>query len=246
MNKIPLFIFFVIFNCNVFALSSFIADYKLVVDNIKVATETRTLNFYENKYEYTANAKTTGVAKLFGDISIEAKSIFVINDYGVDSEKYIINESKDKELTKSYIVNISSKNNTVISESTTPKLDTKAFKTEGGNILDPLSLFIALLNDLSNMPNKVIFRYQVADGKYLKKNEYRKISNQTFMINGIEEDVIRVEEFNSDSNLTALFSPKYLYLPVVIEQTKQGRSQRYELIGLRAKVNESEELQVIF
>ena len=232
MIKIPLFIFFVIFNCNVFALSSFIADYKLVVDNIKVATETRILNFYENKYEYTANAKTTGVAKLFGDISIEAKSIFVINDYGVDSEKYI--------------VNISSKNNTVISESTTPKLDTKTFKTEGGNILDPLSLFIALLNDLSNMPNKVIFRYQVADGKYLKKNEYRKISNQTFMINGIEEDVIRVEEFNSDSNLTALFSPKYLYLPVVIEQTKRGRSQRYELTGLRAKVNESEELQVIF
>jgi hypothetical protein len=246
MKKIYLFLILSIFSCNIFALNEFVADYKLYVDNIKVATETRKLNFYGDKYEYISNANATGIAKLFGDISIEAKSIFTLNDAGINSEKYSIKETKDGELTRSYIIDIYPSDKKIISgvTSTNPNLTT--FKTEGGNILDPLSLFIALSNDLKNQPNKIIFSYQVADGKYLKSNEYKKMTNQTLMINGNEEHVIRVKEFNSEGNMSAFFSPKHLYLPVIMEQNKNGHNHRYEITGLKFKEENSEELQIIF
>ena len=108
MKRITYFLIPLLLSANTNALDSFVVDFKLIIDNLEVAKEVRVLDRYVDKYVYTANAKTTGIAKLLGDISIEAKSVFTINDNGVNSHKYIMNEKRDKAITKSYALNFSS------------------------------------------------------------------------------------------------------------------------------------------
>jgi hypothetical protein len=246
MKRITYFLIPLLLSTNTNALDSFIVDFKLIIDNLEVAKEVRVLDRYVDKYVYTANAKTTGIAKLLGDISIEAKSVFTINDSGVNSQKYIMNEKRDKAITKSYALNFSSENNTVISEPTINQTEARVFKTEKGNILDPLSLFMALSYDLEKNPNQLIFNYQIADGKYLKTKKYKKTSNQSLMINNKMETVITIEQLDSDEPMMALFSPKHQFLPVLIKQSKRNSEHRYVLTGLKVKMENSELLQVIF
>jgi len=246
MNKSILVIFILAFSGNAYSLNTFIANYKLSINDLTVATETRALEKFVEQYVYTAKAKTIGFAKLLGDISIEAKSMFMINSTGVNSQKYIMNEKRDKTVTKSYSLNFSSEDKIVISEPTISNPDTTTFESEDGNILDPLSLFMALSNDLEKYPNKIHFSYQVADGKSLKNKKYIKTSVKSFMINNKIENVIMIEQADSKNGMWAYFSPKHQFLPVLIEKTKGESIHRYALTGLKVELENSQTLQVIF
>lgn len=233
-----------IFSCNISAtdLMPFIAKYELSFGGIPIATETRVLNKFGNDYVYTAKAKTSGLTSFLGDISIDARSLFSINESGVDSQSYIINEKKDGKLSKSYALNISSKNNIVLSTSTISAPEANNFKSLNGNIVDPLNLFLAISNDLKN--NKKTLNYQVADGKSVKLKTYKKISTKPYKVGNNIDNIIEITEANN-SNIRAFFSPKNLFLPVFIERTKNGKKFKYKLIGLKIN-NQKDNLQVVF
>jgi len=229
-----------------FALESFSAKYQLSINSIPIAIETRILNRFGEDYIYTANAKTSGLAKLLGNISIEARSLFTINSNGVDAQSYLINENKNGKLTKSYAINISSKNNIALSTSTLSNPDAIILKSKGGNIVDSLSLFLALSYDLKKYPNKTIFDYQVADGKSIKQQQYKKNSNETIKIHNKSTEVIKVTKMGTSGDFQAFFSPKYQYLPVLIEKKKGNKKYSYRLTGLKMNKIKKVALQVIF
>jgi hypothetical protein len=132
------------------------------------------------------------------------------------------------------MINVYSKNNTVMSILTRAQPKTIIWKSKGGNIVDPLSLFLALSHDLKNKPNQDQFSYQVANGKSIEQHHYQKTNNQTVDVNGQVLMTIKVNTLNkNDNNMQAYFSPKHQYLPVLIEQVRQGKKYQYKLIGLQ-------------
>jgi len=244
--KLKLFLVFAILSNTVMAFNPFIAKYKLNVSGIPIATETRILNQFGNDYVYTANAHTSGLAKLLGNISIEARSLFSINDSGVNAQTYLINENKGNKLTKSYAINISSKNNMALATSTLSNPIAIISKSKGGNIVDSLSLFLALSHDLQKYPNKIIFDYQVANGKSIEQQQYKRISNETINIGNKPIDVIKVTKIGPNSNIQAFFSPKYQYLPVFIEKKRGKKNYSYKIIELKINNKSTKNLQASF
>jgi hypothetical protein len=244
--KLQFFLVFIICSNASIALNPFIAEYKLVVSGIPIATEIRTLNQFGSDYVYTANAKTSGLAKFLGDISIEARSLFSVNENGIDAQSYLINESKNSQLTKSYALNISSKHNMALSASALSIPDAAILKSKDGNIVDPLSLFLALSYDLKKHPQKIIFNYQVANGETIEQQQYTKISNVIVDIDNKPISAIKVKKIGSNDDIHAFFSPKYQYLPILIEKNKKGKRYSYELIGLEINKNLKNDLQVVF
>jgi hypothetical protein len=244
--KLKLFLVFAILSNAVMAFNPFIAKYELTINGIPIATETRILNQFGSDYVYTANAKTSGLAKLLGNISIEARSLFSINDSGVNAQSYFINENKGDKLVKSYAINISSKNNMALSTSSLSNPVAIISKSKGGNIVDSLSLFLALSQDLQKYPNKTIFDYQVADGKSIEQQQYKRISNETINVGNKPTDVIKVTKIGSNGNIQAFFSPKYQYLPVLIEKKRGNKNYNYKIIQLKINKKSTKNLQVSF
>jgi len=243
--KLQLFLILVTLNNATMALNPFIAKYKLTINGLSIATETRILNQFGDDYIYTANAKTSGIVKLLGDISIDARSLFSINRNGVDSQSYLINENKNGKLAKNYAINISSKNNMALSASTLSNPEAIILKSTGKNIVDPLSLFMALSYDLRKHPNKTKFDYQVADGKSIEQQQYVKNSNETINIDKKPIEVIKVTKTGSNS-IQAFFSPKHQYLPVLIKKNKGNKKYSYKLIELKINKKQTENLKVSF
>ena len=232
---------------NALAFEPHIAKYQLSINGFKIAEEVRTLHKLEDRYFYTANAKTSGVAALIKDYSIAASSAFAINDNDVNSIHYQIIEQEGGKFSKNYMIDVDSKNNTVMSNLTRTQPKILTWKSNGGNIVDPLSLFLALSYDLKNKSDQYQFSYQVADGKSIEQHNYQKTDNHTLDINGQVLMTIKVSMLDkNDNNIQAYFSPKHQYLPVLIEHTKQGRKYQYQLVDLEIKQPSEDQLQVSF
>jgi hypothetical protein len=225
------------------AFKPHIANYQLSINGLKIAEEVRTLHKLEDGYFYTANAKTSGLAALIKDYSIAASSTFKLNSKGVDSIAYQIMEQEDKKITKSYTIDVNSQSGSITSllTKTQPKINT--WRTNKGNIADPLSVFLAISFDLKNNPNQTLFSYQIADGRSIEKQEFKKSDNRTVSIQGKSYNATTVERINhQDSNIQAYFLSEYQYLPILIRQTKSGRNYLYEITNF--KISDVEELQV--
>ncbi len=228
-----------------FAFEPHIANYQLSINGIKIAEEVRTLHELDDRYFYTANAKTSGLAAMIKDYTISASSTFSINKSGVDSINYQILEQEDKQVTENYVIDVYSKNSTVMSSLTKTQSNVITWKAKQGNIVDPLSLFLALSHDLKDKPNQSEFNYQVADGKSIKQQRFKKTKNQTITIDNQTFKAIKVERINSENNnMQAYFLSEYRYLPVIIKQTKGSKKYLYEIKNF--EISEVKKLQVSF
>lgn len=228
-----------------FAFEPHVANYQLSINGIKIAEEVRTLHDLGDQYFYTANAKTSGMAALIKDYTISASSTFSINKKGVDSNNYQILEQEDKQVTKNYVIDITSKNNTVMSALTKTQPNVITWKAKQGNIVDPLSLFLALSYDLKDKPDQSEFSYQVANGKSIEQQHYKKTENQVVRINSQAFNAVKVERINSENNnMQAYFLSGYQYLPVTIKMTKGSKKYLYQIKDF--EISEVKKLQVSF
>jgi len=242
MSKLLLIVIALTINTCSFAFKPHSVNYQLSINGLKIAEEVRTLHQLEDSYFYTANAKTTGLAALVKDYSIAASSSFKINTQGVDSINYQIMEQEDKKVTENYAIDINSSGNSVMSMLTKSQPKVITWKADSGNILDPLSVFLALSFDLKRTPEKTAFTYQVANGKSIEKMYFEKIPNQTITINNKTLKAIKIKRTKHDSNIEAYFLPDQQYLPILIKQTKGARDYVYEITNLNQ--TEVEKLQV--
>lgn len=230
---------------NALAFQPHTANYQLSINGINIAEEIRTLHELEDQYFYTANAKTSKLISLIKDYSIAASSVFLINKKGVDGINYQVMEQENGKVSKNRAIDISSKNNIVISilTKTQPKIIT--WQAEQGNIVDPLSVFLAISYDLTNKPKQKDFYYQVANGKSVKQHHYQKSKKEDIKINNQTFKTIRVDRMNSANNKSQIYYlTEYRYLPVIIKQTKGSKKYLYEIKDF--KISEVEKLQVTF
>ena len=124
------------------------ANYQLSINGVKIAEEVRTLHKLDDQYFYTANAKTSGLAALIKDYTISASSTFSTNKEGVDSINYQILEQEGKHVSENYVIDIYSESGTVISGLTKTQPKVITWRAKKDNIVDPLSLFLALSYDI--------------------------------------------------------------------------------------------------
>lgn len=238
--------FILFFFQGAFALEPHTANYQLSINGLKIAEEVRTLHQIDNQYFYTANAKTTGVAALVKDYSISASSTFKKNQHGVDSVNYQIIEQEDQKFSKNYAIDVYSENSIVRSILTKAQPKVIDWQAKKGNIVDPLSLFLALSFDIKNNPDALAFNYQVADGKSIQDHTYQHSKNQTLTINNKALLVSKVEKINNNNKITAFFSYQHDYLPILILQNKSGKDYEYRLINLKNGKTKAQTLQISF
>lgn len=219
-------------------------NYQLSINGIKIAEEVRTLHQLEGYYFYTANAKTTGLAALVKDYAIAASSSFKINEQGVDSINYQILEQEDKKISKNYAVDINSNGQSVVSVLTKSQPKVVTWKSTAGNILDPLSVFLALSFDLNKNPKKTDFFYQVADGKSIEKMHFVKTPDQSISINNQQLKVVKIRRVEHEGDFEIYLIANQQYLPILIKQAKNGRSYTYKITNF--KPEDVKNLQVGF
>jgi hypothetical protein len=230
MNLAYIFSIFFLINSTAFAFEAHTANYQLSINGLKIAEEVRVLHQLEDSYLYTANAKTSGFAAFIKDYTIIASSSFALNEQGVNSTNYKIIEKDGDKIKKNYVVDINSVDNSVTSMLTKNHPAVKTWVAKKGNIVDSLSIFLAIAFDLQNHPEQTKFNYQIADGKKLKHQFFKKTTTQSIEVIGKIFDTIKVEKNDDKENhIQAFFAPEYGYIPVLIKHKKDGKSFTYEI-----------------
>ncbi len=217
------------FSASTQALEPHTAKYQLSINGLKIAEEIRILNKLEDNYFYTANAKTTGIAALIKKYSVAASSTFAIEQLGVNSINYQIMELEDAQVKKNYSIDINAKRHKVVSNPTKIQPTVLTWYANPGVIVDPLNLFLALAHDLKKTPNKTDFHYQMANGKSIEQQHYRKTGNQLISLNQKKINAIKIEKIDKGDQLEAYFFPEYPHLPISIKQVKNGRDYHYKI-----------------
>ena len=110
----------------------------------------------------------------------------------------MIEKIKD-EVRKNYEINIATDKNYAISSTG------EEWEIKPGLLVDPLSVYLALSNDILNNPDQNEFTYQVVDQDGVKYLKFRLDGKESIEINGSEIETLRVicEELELTLNLSA-------------------------------------------
>ncbi|CAC9992127.1 hypothetical protein BAZOLSSOX_2327 [uncultured Gammaproteobacteria bacterium] len=147
------FLFPLLFSFSVLALKPHTATYTLSTLDFDLAKVRITLSKIDNVYSYTLDAQTEGMIALFLDYKIRTKSVFVINQFGLQTKHYQNFEQGGEKVKKN--IDIYPKSQQV----------------------DPLNQTLAIVNILEKNPTKKDFYFLVNDGKKISKKHYYQTQN---------------------------------------------------------------------
>ena len=202
MKKIIFSFLFFIFS-NSLALSPYIGSYELYADtkmgNLKIGKATLNLNIIEDQFTFTTEAKTESLWKALYDYSRYEKSTGHEVDGQVINNYFSVIEKIKDEVKKNYEINIATDKNYAISSTG------EEWEIKPGLLVDPLSVYLALSNDMLNKPNQVEFTYQVVDQEGVEYLQFRVEGEEMIEINGREIKTSRVicDELELTLNLSA-------------------------------------------
>ena len=202
MKKIIFSFLFFIFS-NSLALSPYIGSYELYADtkmgNLKIGKATLNLNVIEDQFTFTTEAKTESLWKALYDYSRYEKSTGHEVDGQVINNYFSVIEKIKDEVKKNYEINIATDKNYAISSTG------EEWEIKPGLLVDPLSVYLALSNDMLNKPNQVEFTYQVVDQEGVEYLQFRVEGEEIIEINGREIKTSRVicDELELTLNLSA-------------------------------------------
>ena len=202
MKKIIFSFLFFIFS-NSLALSPYIGSYELYADtkmgNLKIGKATLNLNVIEDQFTFTTEAKTESLWKALYDYSRSEKSTGHEVDGQVINNYFSVIEKIKDEVKKSYEINIATDKNYAISSTG------EEWEIKPGLLVDPLSVYLALSNDMLNKPDQVEFTYQVVDQEGVEYLQFRVEGEEMIEINGREIKTSRVicDELELTLNLSA-------------------------------------------
>ena len=181
MKSIVVTILCCLINTATSALTPHKATYTLSWSGVKVGVDNRKLTVKNNLYHYQSNAKTTGFGKLIKDYNVQAESILSIDRSGVNAGSYRVLEAIDGVIKKTIAIELKNDD------------------------LDPLSLFLALSNEINNNPAKINFDFRVNNGKKIEWHHYQIMeSDDANTIKIIEKD--KNIELHFSKNQNALFT----------------------------------------
>jgi len=218
MHKIKFLALLLIFvSCKINALIPYKAVYDLYADttlgNYNIGVADFILQVIDDKYIYSTNAKTKSMWSALYKFSRYEKSTG-INSYNefVSSTYSIVEQLGDNAEKNIQIDFFPEKNYATYNNN-------KKWKIAPGTLVDELSVYLALSQDIQNNPSLKKFTYQVA----LED----KVKFQTFFIIGLEkiklnDNMIETIIVNCpDLNLTFKLSKEHNFLPVYISKVNK-------------------------
>ena len=207
------------------ALSSYIGEYKLYaktkLGSLHIGAAQFVLDVDDNKYTYTTEANTSSLLKAIYDYSRSEQSIGEEIDGELISTHFTVVERIKNEVKKNYEFTIIDRNSVISSTG-------KEWTIDPGNLVDQLSVYLALSNDIQNNPGQVEFIYQVAEEDGVQYQKFLVEGYQTVTIeeNEIETIVIICPELELTLNL----SIEHNLQPVLIHKINGNSEVTLELI----------------
>ena len=211
MKKI-VFLFLGFIFANSHALTPYIGNYELYADtkmgNLKIGTATLNLNVNEDQFVFTTEAKTESLWKALYDYSRSEKSTGNEVDGQVINNYFRVIEKIKDEIKKNYEINIATDKNYAISSTG------EEWEIKPGLLVDPLSVYLALSNDMIKKPDQDEFTYQVVDQDGVKYLKFIVEGEENIEINGSE---IRTSRVTCDElELTLNLSSEENFQPIKI------------------------------
>ena len=213
MKKITLLFLSLIFT-NSLALSPYIGSYQLYADtkmgNLQIGSAVLNLEMNDSEFTFTTEAKTESLWKALYDYSRSEKSTGNETDGQIINNYFSVIEKIKGEVKRDYEITIVTDKNYALSSTG------EEFEIKPGLLVDPLSVYLALSNDMLNKPNQSEFTYQVVNQDGVKYLKFRVTGQENISINGSEIDTIRVS--CEELELTLNLSVKDNFQPVKIHK----------------------------
>ena len=202
-----------------YALSSYMGEYKLYaktkLGSLHIGAAQFMLNVDDNKYIYTTEARTSSLLKALYDYSRSEQSIGHEIEGELISTHFTVVERIKNEVKKNYELTIINRNSVISSTG-------KQWTIDPGNLVDQLSVYLALSIDIKKNPDQVEFIYQVAEEDGVEYQKFLVEGYQTVTIqdNEMETVVINCPELELTLNL----SVEHNFQPVLIHKIN-GKSE---------------------
>ena len=205
---------------NSLALSPYNGIYELYADtkmgNLKVGIATLNLNINDDKFIFTTEAKTESLWKALYDYTRYEKSTGNLRDGQVINDYFSVIEKNKDEVQKNYEVTISTDRNYAISSSG------EEWEIKPGLLVDSITVYLALANDMQNYPSNSEFTYQVVDQDGVEYLTFEAIGPEIVIINKVKIPTIRVE--CNELNLILNLSINNNFQPIKIQKLN-GKTQ---------------------
>ena len=225
LKKTYLIILLIFFSSNIHAFSPYTATYELYADtsmgDYKIGIAKFSLEINDNNYIYSSSASTTSMWSALYKFSRQEKSIGTNIYDELVSRRYSIVENVGDNDEKNINIDFFPEKNYATYN------NKKKWKIIPGTLVDELSVYLALSQDVKNNPSRSEFTYQVA----LED----KVKLQTFILEGNEIITINDEEINTtlvncpDLNLKLNLSKDLEFLPVLINKATKKNTFRMVL-----------------
>lgn len=218
--------FFIAFEIQ--ALTSYDATYSLSVTSdlgkFKIGNARFILVTDKNdEFTFSSSSFTDSIWKTLYDYSRYERSIGLKIDNDINTQYYDLAEINRRELAKNknYNVRIYPKKNYAIIN------NEKRWETTSKSILDELSVYLALSEDVQKNPDQDVFTYQVVDEKGINEVNFKFEDYETITINNIKIESMKM--ISSELELTLNLSKAHNFLPVIINRVNQENHFRLTL-----------------
>ena len=229
MKKI-IIVFLSLLFTNSLALSPYIGSYQLYADtkmgNLQIGSAVLNLEMNESEFTFITEAKTESLWKALYDYSRYEKSTGNEIDGQVINKHFSVKEKIKGEIKKNYEITIVTDKNYALSSTG------EEFEIKPGLLVDPLSVYLALSNDMLNNPDQPEFTYQVVDQDGVKYLKFNAVAQENISINDNEIDTIRVT--CDELELTLNLSVKDNFQPVRIHKVNGKTEFTMLLIEFRS------------
>jgi len=196
-----------------YALSSYTGEYKLYaktkLGSMHIGAAQFVLDVDGNKYIYTTEARTSSLLKALYDYSRSEQSIGEEIDGELISTHFTVVERIKDEVRKDYEFTIIDRNSVISSTG-------KKWTIDPGNLVDQLSVYLALSIDIQKNPGQVEFIYQVADEDGVEYQKFLLEGYQTVSIK--EKEIETIVIICPELELTLNLSIEHNLQPVLIHK----------------------------
>jgi len=186
----------------IYALTAYEGSYdlyaKTTMGNLKIGTSSLALEVTENQFVFSTEATTGPLWKVLYDYSRFEKSVGKEIDGQIINTYFSVIEKIKDEVKKNYEIQIITDKNYALSSTG------EQWKVKPGLLVDQLSVYLALANDISRKPDQLEFIYQVVDQDSVKYLKFLVDGVESININENEIDTIKVycEELQLTLNLS--------------------------------------------
>ena len=228
MNIFKIFIIVIILASRANALIPYNAQYDLYADtsmgNFKIGVAEFRLETDGNKYIYTSEASTKSMWSALYKFSRFEQSIGTNSYNELVSRKYTVKEILGENAEKNITIDFFPEKNYATYN------NNEKWKVSPGNLVDELSVYLALSQDINNDLIAKEFIYQVGSDEKVKFQTF--IVEENEMINISDEMIETILVTCPELNLTLNLSKKYSYLPVLINKINEKNTFRIVLKSL--------------